>query len=46
MGSLEYTICTLMDKRMDMSLFDEKYCNDEMESSIRSSDSAESGFAG
>ncbi len=29
-GSLEYTICTFMDKRMDMSLFDEKYCNDEM----------------
>ncbi len=28
-GSLEYTICTLVDERVDMSLFDEKYCNDE-----------------
>src|SRR5512136_1345910 len=29
-GSLEYAICTLVDERMDMSLFDEKYRNDEM----------------
>jgi transposase len=29
-GSLEYAIHTLVDERMDMSLFDEKYCNDEM----------------
>ena len=28
-GSLEYAICTLVDERMDMSLFDEKYRNDE-----------------
>ena len=28
-GSLEYAICTLVDERMDMSLFDEKYYNDE-----------------
>jgi transposase len=29
-GSLEYAISTLVDKRMDMSLFDGKYRNDEM----------------
>jgi transposase len=29
-GSLEYAICTLVDERMDMSLFDEKYRNDDM----------------
>ncbi len=28
-GSLEYAIHTLVDERMDVSLFDEKYCNDE-----------------
>ena len=28
-GSLEYAIHTLVDERMDMSLFDEKYMNDE-----------------
>ena len=28
-GSLEYAIYTLVDERMDMSLFDEKYRNDE-----------------
>ena len=28
-GSLEYAICTLVDERMDMSLFDEEYRNDE-----------------
>jgi len=28
-GSLEYAICTLVDERMDMNLFDEKYNNDE-----------------
>ena len=29
-GSLEEAICTLVDTRMDMSLFDGKFCNDEM----------------
>ena len=29
-GSLEYAISTLVDKRMDMSLFDEKFRNDAM----------------
>jgi transposase len=29
-GSLEYAICTLVDERMDMSLFDGKYRNDDM----------------
>lgn len=29
-GSLEYAIHTLVDERMDMSLFDEKYRNDDM----------------
>ncbi len=28
-GSLEYAIHTLVDERMDVSLFDEKYRNDE-----------------
>ena len=28
-GSLEYAIHALVDERMDVSLFDEKYCNDE-----------------
>jgi transposase len=28
-GSLEYAIHMLVDERMDVSLFDEKYCNDE-----------------
>ena len=28
-GSLEYAIYTLVDERMDMSLFDEKYRNDD-----------------
>jgi transposase len=28
-GSLEFAIHTLVDERMDVSLFDEKYCNDE-----------------
>ena len=28
-GTLEFAIHTLVDERMDVSMFDEKYCNDE-----------------
>ena len=46
-GSLEYAICTLVDERMDMSLFDEKYRNDDIGTPcIRSPDSAKGSTAG